>query len=638
MYNQDSAHECSRRREGLSLLSWWGWMVGVCLFLVGCGRPGSSVAELKELDVSLTILHTSDIHSRILSYRLTPLRTDELLGLDPNKNPFGGIARIRTIVRQERAKSERVIHLDSGDLFQGAPIFNVFRGEPELRSLSMLGLDAYVLGNHDFDNGGLILSQQISLWSSLPMLSANYIYLQDSRRHTSEMLSKLTQPYVILQANGLKIGVIGLANTSTLTSLGEGGNSFGMSAIEPNQALQQYIDLIRHQVDLVVALTHIGLTEDQNLVTGYYREVHSADGKNVERKWVEGVRHLDLVIGGHHHVVLNPPKISKDRDGRDVLIVHSGAFAKFVGRLDLVVRQGEIRSYRYRAIPVTGDVREDPVMSGMLEPYVFQLNQSLDTTRVFAFAPFTVARFGEGTGDSALGNMVADAMKIRQRVEADFSLTNSLGIRTDLQAGPVSLEQFYEIFPFENSITTLFLSGREVREMLDFVTDRSSGRGCQSQAQVSGISFVMNCKTRRAESICMGSRLNPLCSRNGGKQPCFDPLVQEGPTACLTGSPINEFTSYKLAANDYIANGGSGFKVLQRNTTQFNTQVQLRDALIEFVEGLPSCEQVDQERQRQGFPAFKTVIPEIYRKDWDTWKKLPCILGAEDGRIRRRLQ
>ncbi|TNE46821.1 MAG: bifunctional metallophosphatase/5'-nucleotidase [Deltaproteobacteria bacterium] len=629
------------RRSPLRLRRRWLMLILLSLATAvsACGRPGAPTPELKDRDVSLTILHTSDIHSRVLSYRLTPLRTDTSLGLDPEKAPFGGLARIMTILRRERAKSQRAIHLDSGDLFQGAPIFNVFRGEPELRSLSLLGLDAYVLGNHDFDNGGLVLSRQIALWSSLPMLSANYIYLADSRRRTADMLVKLTQPYIILQTQGLKIGVIGLANTSTLTSLAEGGNSLGITAREPNEVLQRYINLLRSQVDLLVALTHIGLTEDEHLVSGYYREVNKADGKGLERKWVEGVRGLDVVIGGHHHVVLNPPKVIKDPDGRDVLVVHSGAFAKFVGRLDLVIHNGEVRSYRFRALPVNGDIPEDPDMLRMLEPYVLKLNQEIDTTRVFAFAPLQVPRFGRGTGDSALGNLVADSMKIRQRVEADFSLTNSLGIRTDLQAGPVSLEQFYEIFPFENSITTLFLSGREVQEMLDFVTDRSSGRGCQSQAQVSGISFVMNCKERKAESICMGSKPNPLCSRNGGKLPCFDPLERTGPKACLAGTPINEFTSYKLAANDYIANGGSGFDVLQRNTTQFNTRVQLRDALIEFIEGLPNCDTVDQERQKQGLPSFKTIIPDIYRKDWDTrWKFLPCVLGSEDGRIRRRLQ
>jgi 2',3'-cyclic-nucleotide 2'-phosphodiesterase (5'-nucleotidase family) len=599
----------------------------------------SQSVSLKDRDVALTILHTSDIHSRILSYRLEPGRSDIEFGLDPELNPFGGMARISTIIRQERQKSERVFFVDSGDLFQGAPIFNIFRGEPELRALSMLGVDVYVLGNHDFDNGGIILGEQISLWSTMPMLSANYIYLTDSRRKTSDLLRNLTQPYIILDIKGLRVGVIGLANVSTMTSLEEGGNSLGITAMENNDALQFYVNLVRPKVDFILALSHVGLTEDQFLITGYYRTTQDHKSGTSKRSWIPGVRGVDVVIGGHHHVVLNPPKILIDPDGREVLLVHSGAFAKYVGRLDLVLNNGNIRSYRYQPIPITSEIEEDTNMTRMLEPYVFKLNQEIDISRIFAFAPFMVSRFGRGTGDSALGNMVADVMKIRQRVEADFALTNSLGIRNDLQVGPVSLEQFYQIFPFENSITTLFLSGREVREMLDFVTDRSSGRGCQSQAQVSGLSFMMHCGIRQSQSICIGNQPNPPCSQNKNQEPCFDPMAIEGQRACKFGSPINEYTSYKLAANDYIAKGGSGFKVLQRNTTQFNTGVSMRDALIEYIESLPTCEEIDQQRIKQKLPLLIEVIPERYREDYDTkWKKLPCIIGEEDGRIRTRLE
>ena len=617
-------------------------LVCLSLVLVACGREGTPLPDLKDQDVHLTILHTSDIHSRLLSYRLTPLRTDTLLGIDPDAASVGGVARIATVLKQERAKSDRAIHLDSGDMFQGAPIFNIFEGEPELRSLGALRLDAYVIGNHDFDNGGVVLSKQIALWAALPMLSANYIFMNDSRRPTPEMLKRLSQPYVILNVQGLRVGVIGLSNTSSLNSLREGGNSLGITPLEPNETMQRYINTIRGEVDLLVGLTHIGLTEDQLMVTGYYRndkikKVNNDGHNEYEKSWIHGVCGLDVIIGGHHHVVLNPPKILKEGDHcrkdqtkepREVLLVHSGAFSKFVGRLDVVVRNGEVQSHRFQAIPIDDKVKDDVEVNRMLEKYRLGLNRAIDTTRVFAYAPVLVPRFGRGTGDSALGNLVATSMQERRRVEADFALTNSLGIRTDLQAGPVSIEQFYEIFPFENSVATLSLSGREVQEMLDFVTDRSSGRGCQSQAQVAGISFIMNCAKRKAEAICIGSQRNPLCTSDDQKG-CFDPLATTGERACVYGKPINDFSVYRLAANDYIANGGSGFSVLQRNTTQSDTGVSLRSALIEYIEALPTCKEVNEKRKAEGKPLY-TVDAQF--------ENLPCILGGEDGRIRRRLQ
>src|SRR5690606_39137317 len=96
-------------------------------------------------------------------------------------------------------------------------------------------------------------------------------------------------------------------------------------------------------------------------------------------------------------------------------------------------------------------------------------------------------------GDSQLGNMIATAMWLRTGIQTDFSLTNTTGIRADLVPGPVDIEQLYNIFPFDNSITKMQLSGVEVQEMFDFVARRSAGRGCSSQVQIAGARVVLDC-------------------------------------------------------------------------------------------------------------------------------------------------
>src|SRR5262245_38786870 len=109
--------------------------------------------DLTGQDVRVTIIHTSDIHSRLFPYAFVPGAYDVGLGLAKNQGPYGGIARIGYIVKQERAKAARSLWLDSGDAFEGAPVFNQFKGEAEFRALSLLGLDAAVIGNHEFDLG-----------------------------------------------------------------------------------------------------------------------------------------------------------------------------------------------------------------------------------------------------------------------------------------------------------------------------------------------------------------------------------------------------------------------------------------------------------------------------------------------------
>src|SRR4051794_37652118 len=104
-------------------------------------------------DVRLTIIHTSDIHSRLFPYHFVPNKFDQDYGLLPGNGPYGGIARISTMVKRIRASTNRSLWLDSGDAWEGAPVFNEFKGEPEIRALSLAGMDGEVLGNHEFDLG-----------------------------------------------------------------------------------------------------------------------------------------------------------------------------------------------------------------------------------------------------------------------------------------------------------------------------------------------------------------------------------------------------------------------------------------------------------------------------------------------------
>ena len=93
---------------------------------------------------------------------------DEGLGLLQPNAPFGGVARIATLVADARASAgPRVLHVDSGDCFQGAPIFNLYSGAVELMTMSAIGVDVAVIGNHEFDRGVDNLTNQLLDWATL---------------------------------------------------------------------------------------------------------------------------------------------------------------------------------------------------------------------------------------------------------------------------------------------------------------------------------------------------------------------------------------------------------------------------------------------------------------------------------------
>ncbi|MDP6943454.1 MAG: adenylate/guanylate cyclase domain-containing protein [Myxococcota bacterium] len=110
------------------------WLIAVAAVLVwptGCAeRYAAPLTEGR--DLRLTILHTTDIHSRLLPYDMQVLAGDAKLGLEQANGPFGGIARVAHVIKRERGRAARSIHVDSGDCFQGAPIFNAFLGDLHL--------------------------------------------------------------------------------------------------------------------------------------------------------------------------------------------------------------------------------------------------------------------------------------------------------------------------------------------------------------------------------------------------------------------------------------------------------------------------------------------------------------------------
>ena len=146
--------------------------------------------QIGDHEVKLTFLHTSDIHSRLLPYRMQVSYTDEKMGLRQENEPFGGVARIAHIINTERARARRSLYVDSGDVFQGAPIFNVFRGEAEFRAMSYLHPDAMVIGNHEFDAGLANVVLQAKNWMAFPFIVANYAFMPDNE------LKDYMSPYV----------------------------------------------------------------------------------------------------------------------------------------------------------------------------------------------------------------------------------------------------------------------------------------------------------------------------------------------------------------------------------------------------------------------------------------------------------
>jgi 5'-nucleotidase len=252
----------------------------------------------------LVILHTNDVHSRL-----------EPFPMDGSRNQgLGGIAARAQLISDIRNKNEQVLLLDAGDIFQGTPYFNMYKGEPEMKAMTKIGYDACVMGNHDFDAGLDNFATQLN-HATFPVIMCNYDF-------TATSMEGKSMPYKVFKKGKLKIGVTGVG--IEMHGLVPDNLTGGTKYQDPVQRLNETADLLRRQkdCDMVICLSHLGYQ---------YKENPDKICDTILAKESEGV---DLIIGGHTHTFLNEPVVVKNKTGNDVLINQVGWAGINLGRLD----------------------------------------------------------------------------------------------------------------------------------------------------------------------------------------------------------------------------------------------------------------------------------------------------------------
>ncbi len=253
----------------------------------------------------LTVLHTNDVHSR-----LEPFEED-----GGKWAGQGGVAARAALIAAIRKEEEHVLLLDAGDIFQGTPYFNLYKGEPEMKAMTMMGYEAVTMGNHDFDAGVEGFARQLP-HANFPILTTNYDF-------TGTALEGKTMPYTIIKKGGIKVGIFGLG--IQLRGLVPDDAYGSTQYLEPIQIAQSTVDKLRKRehCDLVICLSHLGYDYD-------YRKVSD----KVLAKETSGI---DLIIGGHTHTFLEKPTVMKNKGGEEVLINQVGWAGLRLGRIDFVL-------------------------------------------------------------------------------------------------------------------------------------------------------------------------------------------------------------------------------------------------------------------------------------------------------------
>jgi 5'-nucleotidase len=274
--------------------------MGLLPFYLFTFLPSDASAKKQK---QLVILHTNDTHSCIM-----PLSEN----LD-NKDIAGrgGFLRRVNMIKEQRQENPELLLIDSGDFSQGSGYYTLFKGEVEIGLMNEMGYDAATIGNHEFDFGMDNMARLFRM-AKFPIVCSNYDC-------TGTVLEGLVKPYVTLKRNGLKIGLFALG--PKLKGLVFDRSCEGVTFIDPAEAAQKYIDILRKQekCDLVICISHLGWN-----VSDYSDELFL--------KQVEG---CDLVLGGHTHTYMKELEYAPDKTGKMIPVDQNGKSGVFVGKLVL---------------------------------------------------------------------------------------------------------------------------------------------------------------------------------------------------------------------------------------------------------------------------------------------------------------
>ena len=493
-------------------------------------------AGIAAADYQLTILHTNDFHSRF-----EPIsKYDSGCGAEDNAGGkcFGGSARLVTGIKAARARSNNAILVDGGDQFQGSLFYTYYKGKVAAEMMNKLGYDAMTVGNHEFDDGPEVLRGFMDA-VGFPVLMSNADYSGE------QMLAGKLLKSTVIERGGEKIGLIGLTPQDTDELASPGPN---ITFSEPVAAVQGEVDRLTGMgVNKIIVLSHSGYAVDKRVAAQ-----------------TTGV---DVIVGGHSNSYLSN---TSDRAVGpyptmvgNTAIVQAYAYGKYLGELNVTFDDaGNVTQAIGEPLVMDGTVAEDAGTVDRIAELALPLDEVRNKVVASAASMIEGDRAVCRVQECAMGNLVADAMLDRVRDQGvSIAFANSGGLRASIDAGDITMGEVLTVLPFQNTLSTFEISGQGVIDALE-----------------NGVSQVEEVKGRFPQVAGLTYTWNPEVAANEGR-------IQSVMVANGDGfAPIDPGKTYLVVTNNYVRNGGDGYKVFSgddKNAYDYGPDVA--DVLAEYL-------------------------------------------------------
>jgi len=473
------------------------FLVVLLAVMSGCAGgppPATDATRPDENPWNLTVFHINDMHCAFLP-EPAHWRDDRAL--------TGGVAALAAHLEEQRATAPAALFFDAGDFMTGNPFCEMeddgVRGAAWMDMINLLGLDAGVLGNHEFDLGREN-TRRLAARADYPLMALDL-------RDVAGALEYPTDP-VVLERGGLRVGVIGVT-CRTLFEYASADLARQLRLADQVETARRWAAELDPGTDLLVLITHNGIDGDLALA----RDLAGSG--------------VDLIVGGHSHTRLNDPEVVGD-----ILVVQAGSKLKNLGRLDLRVEDDRIAAYDGRLIPLlVGDRRAPPEIEAAVAAAAARVDAEYG--RVIGELAGTWRR--DGRAECDVGNWICDVL--RTAAGADVALLNTGTLRTNLEPGPVTLLDVMSLLPFDNQLETFEIDGRTLariaRVNAQAAVDREHGI-----MQVSGLRYVYAVEAGAARIVEAAVDGQPIAPDRVYTVACPDFLVTQAETYMDMAPPV----------------------------------------------------------------------------------------------------
>lgn len=515
--------------------------------MAGLGLIGLAFAE----DLRLDLMFSNDVHGGIDRAQATFMNPE----FPPQLGGGGSAATLIKHIRSLKSATRDNLLLDAGDFFQGRPVGTITQGRAVIEYMNAIGYDAMTVGNHEFDILQADLVNTIKM-ANFPILTCNVIDMRTNK------IPDYAIPYTVFERMGVKIGILGFTTTDT-EKMSFPENIKNIDFLPEKEEVAKYVKILREdeKVDIVIVLGHAGLPYD---VESTYLSRYDAKGNalNKERYAAWGydaqeiareVEGIDLFIGGHMHRGVPKPWIDPYTQ---TMVIQGYAYGSNLGWLTLTIdpETKTISGYESPAIREGSMITlfedqfiPDEEIGDRIASQVAIAEKGMD--EIIGSAGVYLSRTNVDA-QSLMGNTIVDAM--RAEVNADFAFMNLGGVRADIQSGPVTYRNVFDVMPFDNMVVSFKCTGEFLRKVIE--TRIEGGRHGMI---VSGGNVVYS-----------------------KKRPNFDRVT----TLRIGGQAWDPKKIYTVTTTDFLMQGNAGLNLLMQVPESDITyhQINLRDAIVNY--------------------------------------------------------